>query len=277
MLIRGGKQRTPLPVDERVSVVGGALRDQAALQQLVNDCDVIVHCAASVRGACWQDFYQANVIGTRNLLSAINTSSSARHLVVISSLAAREPQLSWYAESKFLAEQSCRALSGPSCAILRPPAVYGPGDKEMLPLLRMLYRGYAVRVTPAEQRLSLIHVDDLITALVALSEQPTTGLYSLNDGEPNHYDWDKLCHIISEYSGNKVRALPLPPMLLKTIAQVNLRLARIRGEKPILSPGKAQELLWRDWTSDNQVLREATGWAPAVRLAEGLRGLKLGG
>lgn len=273
LLIRPGK-RSPLKPDERIKEVFGTLEQTESLSKLVSGCDSVVHCAASVRGANWQDFYQPNVAGTQNLLSAVRNSDT-RHLLLISSLAAREPQLSWYAESKHLAEIACRQLSDQTCSILRPPAIYGPGDKEMLPLLRMFYRGWALRVTPENQRLSLIHVHDLAAAVSRLVENPVHGTFEASDSEPGDYTWDKLYQTVSQLSGNKQRTLPLPSPVLKLLAAANLHLARLRGKKPILSPGKARELLWLDWTADVQELTEATGWVPEIQLAEGLEGLDL--
>ncbi len=237
-----------------------------------------MHCAASVRGAYWQHFYQPNVLGTQNLLAAVNDSNnptSIQQFLLISSLAAREPQLSWYAESKYLAEQACQQLSNQTCTILRPPAIYGPGDKEMLPLLKMFYRGWALRVTPEKQRLSLINVSDLATCITQLLENPIAGTFEPSDGEPGDYNWEKLYQIVSNYSGNATHTIPLPGWVLKLLARTNLQLARWRGNKPILSPGKARELLWMDWSANSQPLLELTDWQPAMRLAEGLKELPL--
>ncbi len=228
-----------------------------------------------MRGASWQDFHQPNVAGTAALLEAAER-NGIRQVLFISSLAAREPQLSWYAASKHQAEQLCRELPGHiRCAIIRPPAIYGPGDKEMLPLLRMLYRGWALRVTAPEQRLSLVHVNDLVAAVIALLDTPAAGTYELNDGEIDDYDWDKLCRIMLQFSGRKVKTLPLPGLILNFLARCNLQLARFSGNRPILTPGKARELRWPDWTANSQSLIDATGWKPQVTLIKGLESLNL--
>src|SRR3546814_14244242 len=60
--------------------------------------------------------------------------------VHVSSLAAREPELSAYGRSKAESEK-LMAESGLDWAIVRPPAVYGPGDRESLELFRMAARG----------------------------------------------------------------------------------------------------------------------------------------
>lgn len=227
-----------------------------------------------MRGGNWEHFYQPNVVGTQNLLDA-TVGESPQQFLFISSLAAREPQLSWYAHSKHLAEQACLKSNHINCTILRPPAVYGPGDKEMLPLLRMLYRGLALRITPSNQRLSLIHVNDLITAVHALISHQPTGIFAVNDGEPGDYDWGKLCHIVGQFADKRVITLPLPPFVLRLLARSNLLLAKWRHNKPMLSPGKVNELLWADWTTDSQPLIDATDWNPTTRLLEGLQELPL--
>ncbi len=274
LLIREGKH-SPVPIGKRIIEVPGALENQAALNELANDVEVLVHCAATVRGADWQDFYQPNVAGTKRLLQAVEN-SHIEQVILISSLAAREPQLSWYAKSKYQAEQVCRQLSNRiCCSIIRPPAIYGPGDKEMLPLLRMLYRGWALRITATDQRLSLVHISDLTSAVIALLNSPSAGVFEPDDGELDNYNWDKLCRIMQQYSGRTIRTLPLPELLLKRIAWLNLQIAKLTGHQPILTPGKARELRWSDWTTDSQALTDATDWTPQTRLIEGLRGLPL--
>ena len=85
-------------------------------------------------------------------------------MLLLSSLAASKPDVSDYANSKYLGEQLLTAATGLLWTVLRPPAVYGPGDKEMLPVLKMARRGLLAHAGPRDQRLSLIHVDDLVSA-----------------------------------------------------------------------------------------------------------------
>ena len=89
-------------------------------------------------------------------------------LLLLSSLAAREPELSWYAASKRGGEELLKTHTGLDWIVLRPPAVYGPGDKEMLPVFRAMSRGIAPVPGETTSRISLVHVNDLVMAVIAL-------------------------------------------------------------------------------------------------------------
>ena len=104
----------------------------------------MVHGAGAVRGNSQADFDRVNVTGTATLLDAIADLPSPPRILLLSSLAAREPQLSWYAHSKREGEQQLEKHPRLDWVILRPPAVYGPGDREMLPLFQAMSRGSAL-------------------------------------------------------------------------------------------------------------------------------------
>ncbi|ETD64402.1 hypothetical protein Q458_07420, partial [Escherichia coli ATCC BAA-2209] len=84
----------------------------------------------------------------------------------ISSLAARHPELSWYAKSKFVAEQRLAAMAGEiTLGVFRPTAVYGPGDKELKPLVDWMLRGLLPRTGAPDTQLSFLHVTDFAQAV----------------------------------------------------------------------------------------------------------------
>ena len=126
-----------------VSLVEGDLDDNAALQQLVSGAAAVIHAAGAVRGSSQQDFDHINVTGTAHLLAAITAQAEPPRLLLLSSLAAREPGLSWYAASKRAGEALLGSHPDLDWLVLRPPAVYGPGDREMLPVFEAMARGIA--------------------------------------------------------------------------------------------------------------------------------------
>src|SRR5204862_6713781 len=128
-------------------------------------------------------FEEGNVAGTLAVLAAA-TAGGTKRFVHVSSLAAREPRLSLYGASKAKAEALVEG-SGLDWAIVRPPAVYGPGDKETLELFKMAKRGLIL--LPPRGRVSLIHVDDLARLLLALADRsaPKRLLMEPDDGTPN--------------------------------------------------------------------------------------------
>jgi nucleoside-diphosphate-sugar epimerase len=126
-----------LPKDIETEWVTGDLEDIESLKKLVAGADAIVHCAGAVRGASQDDFNRINVDGVARMVQIAASQNPMPRFLLISSLAAREPQLSFYAASKRGGEKALASLSGDMFwGVLRPPAVYGPGDREMLPLFK---------------------------------------------------------------------------------------------------------------------------------------------
>ena len=129
--------RTPRVNDESTQWIPGDLDDPIALQSLVKGVSAVVHCAGLVRGSSLKEFTHTNVEGTSNLVRISVQQNPPPRFLLISSLAAREPNLSWYANSKYMAEQLVADSSGVMpWTVFRPTAVYGPGDKELSPLFR---------------------------------------------------------------------------------------------------------------------------------------------
>lgn len=235
-------------------------------------CDAVIHAAGVVRGSRQADFDRVNVAGTRALIAAVKSLDPPPRLLLVSSLAAREADLSWYARSKRQGEQLLEREADLDWLIIRPPAVYGPGDREMLPVFQAMARGIATVPGSPEARISLIHVDDLVTAIAACMDNENTRYQTLTacDGKDQGYNWHELAAIVGDSSGRQVRVWPVPGWLLDTIAGLNLRLARLTGRAPMLTPAKLRELRHPDWVVDNEAITALTGWRPRIGLAEGL-------
>lgn len=251
--------------------VVGDLADEDALAQLVTGVAAVVHCAARVRGLA-RDFEAANVEGTRRLVRTAARESPAARFVHISSLAAREPQLSAYATSK---RDSERALAEEAADLrwvaLRPPAIYGPEDRELLPLLRWVARGLAPVLAPREARFSLLFVEDLADCIADLLHAgPSEGSFEVHDGHAPGYSWRDVVQAVSRVSGRRALRVRVPAPLVRGLAALNLGAARLLGSAPMLTPGKVRELLHRDWVCDDTPLQKALSWRPRVSLFEGL-------
>ena len=119
--------------------IAGDLSSRDALEQLVRDVDAIIHVAGTISAPTAAGFEKGNVAGTLAMLAAA-TAGGVHRFVHVSSLAAREPRLSVYGASKAKAEELVMS-SGLDWTIVRPPAVYGPGDRETLELFRMAKLG----------------------------------------------------------------------------------------------------------------------------------------
>lgn len=262
------------PDNETTQWIKGDLDDLVALQALVKDASAVVHCAGQVRGDSLGNFVHTNVEGTRNLVNASIRQDSPPRFLLISSLAARQPELSWYATSKRMAEQAVidRASVLP-CAIFRPTAVYGPGDKEMSPLFRVTRHGILPMVGEPAMRFGLLHVSDLVAAVLCWlsTSVPVQGVYELDDGTPGGYNGESVAAIAQDVWKRPVHCLFLPSPVVSLIASINLWSARLLGYLPMLTPGKVRELRHINWVCDiTPLTRALPDWQPSVRLRDGL-------
>ncbi len=252
-------------------IFAGDLDDADALAELVRDADCVIHVAAAIAGNSADDFERANIAGTRRLTEASAIHAPDAHLIHLSSLAAHRPELSWYAGSKRAAEEIV-ASSLARHSVLRPPAVYGPGDPALAALWRMLARGWLIRPGPAEARFSILHVDDLVEAICRLVEHGPTGrTMPLAGPQPEDgWSWTEIARVAREQSGRRVRTFGIPAPALRAGAASSLLFARLASRRAMLSPGKARELLQRDWVCDNLAIEQCLGWAPMTRLERAL-------
>lgn len=233
---------TPLPslAGIEAEIVWGDLSDGASLEALVAGADAVVHAAGLIKARRPADFDAINRDGTARL-SALAPDAP---FLLLSSLVAREPQLSPYAASKRAAEEVVARRAGPWLA-LRAPAVYGPGDRETLAYFKMARYGFALQPDLPSARLSLIHVEDLAEAMaVALDRPGTSGVYEVDDGHPGGYSHADMAAAAAEALGRRVRTLRVGQGAMGAIATLNT----LRPGPQILSPAKVRELFHSDWT-----------------------------
>ena len=260
--------------------IQGDLEDVDSLEQLVRGADQIVHCAGAVRGATRKHFNRINVDGVARLAQVAIKQQPPPRFLLMSSLAAREPQLSAYASSKQQGEQVLMEASGKmDRAVFRPSAVYGPGEREMMPVLRWMAKGVAPLPGSGNGRFAMLYAEDLAEAVIQWLDRGRDQRLTceLHDGHPAGYSWQDIIQTIARLRGAPVARLKVPMALMRLFAIINLAAARTIGYAPMLTPGKIREISHPDWTADNAALCKSTGWSPKIDLAEGLRRtLKLG-
>lgn len=258
---------------QKIEIVRGDLSQAGQLSELCRGADTLVHCAGLIAARSAAEFFAVNRDGTARLVD-IAAKAGIRRVVLLSSLAAREPSLSAYAASKRAGEDALASLaSHMSWAILRPPAVYGPGDRATLPLVQQLSRNTAFIPGRPDARISLIHVRDLAMAVAhaAADDQLNGVVCELHDGTSGGYGWRDLRAAASqgEGTGERSRCLFLPRPLLKAAAGVMELAAPVFGRTPMLTSGKVAELYHRDWVCRHDLLDDMSDWRPRIRFAQG--------
>lgn len=272
--IRALTRNEPKTFVKNLTWIVGDLDKPDSLSELVYGAESVVHCAGQVRGRNEAIFTHCNVTGSLQLLQAAKQSGHIKRFLFMSSLAARHPDLSWYAHSKYVAEQQLAAHAADiSLGIFRPTAVYGPGDKELKPLFTWLLHGLLPRMGAATARLSFIHVSDLAQAVgqwLIAEPQPTIP-YELCDDVTDGYSWQRLQEIGGEVRNGTVRLIPIPLPVLKFLADISLLSSRLSGKEPMLTRSKIHELIHPDWSASHLCLSRHIHWHPRVNLIDALR------
>ncbi len=273
------------------TAIPGDLENTRALEQGCEGVDVVFHVAAIVSARSDRHFHQINVDATARVLRAAQRGGSENvRFVYVSSLAAGGPvekgtllsdpgaqnPVTAYGRSKLEGEKMVRR-SEIDWTILRPPAVYGPRDTEMFKLFKLVKTGFAPLFGDGFQQLSLIHVDDLATALIAAagseckqktyypahrevitSRELAIEVFRAVRGEP-------------EGSSTTPRVFPLPGPLTRAILWTTGTFTRAIGKTTLLTLDKANEFLAPAWTVDPGELENDTGWHAEVNVAAGTR------
>lgn len=284
------------------------LRNGQGLEQALAGQDLVIHMAALLFGLCWQDFLRANawaafaLAGALTRLKARGEAAPGR-FVLVSSLAAAGPSavspgvteatppapVSAYGWSKLLSEQILGRAWGDRLVTLRPPIIYGSGDKGLLPVFKGVQKGWAV--SPGAFRdfpVSAVHARDMAQAVLCCCRDEARGVYHVNDGA--EYSMEQFCRVMgaalgrganpAEGRGVRVIRMPLPLMAVTAAASTALGLARhvllsrFRGEEPGRAPAwnldKYREARQQGWLCDASRIRRELGYAPAVSLEQGM-------
>jgi len=249
---------------EHITWVRGDLEDQAALASLAEGAEAVIHVAGVVNAPDRAGFARGNIDGTRNMLAAAE-GAGVRRFVHVSSLAAREPEMSAYgwskAEGDRLVEDSLLETS-----IVRPPAIYGPGDLEMLELFKLAKKGLAL--LPPGGRISVIEVGDLGRLLLALAVSDFPGAaFDVDDGVAGGWSHKAFAQAIGTAVGKRVAAFALPRPLLMAGAHLD-RLVRGNGAK--LTPDRVAYFCHQDWVIDPAKRPPANLWTPQIETEAGL-------
>ncbi|HEX8055822.1 MAG TPA: NAD(P)-dependent oxidoreductase, partial [Novosphingobium sp.] len=235
--------RKAQPRRDGVEWIAGDLADRAALAELVTGVEAVIHVAGLTSARHASEFEAPNVAGTLAVIEAA-LAAGVQRLVFVSSLSAREPGLSAYGASKARAERLVKA-SGLDWTIVRPPAVYGPHDKDMFELFRSAKWG--VIPTPKDGRASLIHAEDLARLLLALipgGEGVSHHSFEPDDGKRGGWSHYELARMIGWAVGRRPKVIGLSKRTMEWAAKAD---GMLRGAKAKLTLDRVGYMTHPDW------------------------------
>ncbi|MDP8994473.1 MAG: NAD-dependent epimerase/dehydratase family protein [Pseudomonadota bacterium] len=260
-LTRGWK-----PPEEGIDWVDGALDRIDSLVKLCTGADAAVHIAGLISARSRAEFDKVNASGTAALIDAARE-AGLRRFVHLSSLAAREPQLSDYGWSKARSERLI-AASGLDWTVIRPPAVYGPGDRETFELFKMAKRGFVA--LPPRGRFSVIHVEDLCRLILAVLEEPETisEVYEPDDGREGGWEHRHFARTLGRLFGRRAATLSMPRPVLRAASGLDRLLRRGRAK---LTSDRVKYFCHPDWVVTPARRPPPALWTPQVRTPSGLK------
>ncbi len=264
----------------------GDVTQPDTLPEMVSGVDYIVHNAGITKAKSRQTFFDINEDGTASLFKAIaQYNASVKKVIYISSLAAAGPSkkgvpliedcaphpITTYGRSKLAGEQVALAFSGRIPVVsIRPPGVYGPGDKEIFSFFEAIHKGIRPLLGDLNRRLNLVHVDDLAHGVfLAVTKDTRSGaIYFI--AEKESYSMAQLVSLLQEACGRKGFPLRLPAPLFRAVAAISELTFKVVRATPMLTREKAAELLdW--WEISTEKARRELGFESRIPFAQGAR------
>jgi nucleoside-diphosphate-sugar epimerase len=266
-----------------VEIVPGDLTDTSALARACANRDVVYHVGGTIAARNEAEFLAVNEAGTARLVAAAET-AGIRRFVLVSSLSVGGPTradrplvgtetpnpVTAYGRSKLAGERVVRG-SKLSWTIVRPPAVYGPADREMLRVFRAVALGIAPVFGNGSQQLSLVFGPDLAAALIAAASSPRTEGDIFYAAHPEVVTSRQLGSILGRATGRRPVTIPVPALMGRLFLTMTEGAARLADRATVLTRDKGNELFQPAWTCDPSRLMDLTGWRAEHDLASGAK------
>lgn len=269
MLVRSEPMH-PLTPDLDAEIILGDLSDQAALERLCTGADAIIHAAGLIKAKNKDAFFAVNAQGSANVAMASAKVSPCARIVVVSSMAAREPSLSDYAASKRAGEDAVIENAAGPVTILRPSAIYGLWDKETFPLFQMASKGLVFGPSADNARICLVNVVDVSEAVVAFAGYgESKALFEVTDDRIDGYTWAEMVAAAGKAFKTRPRLIKIPAPVFRSGALCAQIASRAAGKIPILTQGKVREIFHDDWSSSPEMQPPSPIWRPRVNIVDG--------
>ena len=270
-----------------VEFVTGDLFTEAALAPVLPKISQVIHLAGVTKARTEKEYFRANGEATRHLLEWCNRhTKKLQRFVYISSLAAAGPSadghlvredetprpVSIYGRSKLAGEAACHEFSHEfPITIIRPPAVYGPREKDIYQYFKQVKMGVRLRLGWHERKASFIHVHDLANGILLASEHPKAVGETYFMTNPRPYDWNELGEAVAAAMQKNPLSITVPEFIAPVLAAFSELGAKITGKPALLNFDKVNELRQYYWVCSGEKARQQLGFVPAISIQEGLQ------
>jgi len=285
ILLRGSSnkdliQRHIPAVESRI----GSITEPASLGPALEGITHVIHCAGCTKAVHLSDYRKINHQGTVNLVEAVNAGQgSVQRFIHISSLAATGPAtreqpasedsspnpVSEYGRSKLAGETEVRNHCRAAYTIVRPPAVYGPGDTAFLPMFKAV-KNHVLPRPSNRQALSLVFARDLAQAITTCLDHPVAAGKTYFVSSREVVTGLGLAELIAQRMRVWTLPIPLPPLLLWPICLLQELFSKLTGRPTLLNLQKFAELRAPGWVCDPSRLEHELGIRCETTLSAGL-------
>ena len=284
-LVRRTSNTKHLKTLARVELAEGTVEDARSVDEAARGIDAIIHCAGLVKARDEDELSRVNVEGSRNVLNAAKK-HGAKRFVHVSSLEASGPSrdgkpvardqerpVTAYGRSKLASEKAVLASKDDvHVVVLRPGAIYGPRDAEILDAFKSVKRGLMPTIAGGHALGSFVWGPDCAAACLRAIEAdvPSGSTYFVDDGGPAVSQREFLEMIEDALGRRALVRMSLPKGLLKTVALGVEAYGKASGKAVMLTREKADMLL-QHFVCESSATQKDLGWKPEVPLREGVR------
>lgn len=268
-----------------VEYVYGDIAERTSVKDAVKGVDLVFHCAGLTKARTREEYFKANAVGTGNLLQACTEENpQLQRFVYVSSQAAVGPgdderpldetapcqPITHYGESKLEGERIVlKHVPKLRITVIRPPAVYGPRDSDMLGFFKVARHGFRISIGRGQSLVSLVYVKDLVDGIILAADASKSSGQTYFIADDKVYSWKEAFNIIAKVLNKRTIPLRIPKGLVSFLAFASESFWKLLGKTAVLNTEKAKEITQRYWGLDVSKAKAELGFSPRYDLEKG--------
>ena len=265
--------------------VYGDIAQKDSLKEAIRNVDFIFHSAGLTKAKTREDYFKANAEGTKNLIeTCMAENPKLKRFIYIGSQAAVGPGIdmrptdetascrpvTYYGESKLEGEKiALNYVDRLPITIIRPPAVYGPRDTDMLGFFKVVNSGFRICFGWGESYITLVYVKDLVDGIILAAENPKAVGQTYFIADDRVYSWKEAFKIIAEALNKRTVPVRIPKSLVFFLSFLAEKFCLLLGKTPALNTQKTKEITQRYWGLDISKAKTELGFIPKFPLDKG--------
>jgi 2-alkyl-3-oxoalkanoate reductase len=287
-LVRRSSDTKFLRTLSNVELFEGAVDDRPSLQRAVLGVQAVVHSAGLVKARSLNEFMAVNAGGTDNLLTAcLPLGAALKRFVHVSSITVGGPSdtagnpvsvdaaprpVTNYGRSKLEAEAIVLAKKNQlKVTIIRPPAIYGPRDREIFAFFKSIKLGVLPLLGSPDSKLSMVYGPDCARACIRAidADVPSGSIFAVDDGAV-HTMAELIREAEAAMGKRAFLRIPLPRRVVEGAAALSEGYGKLTNRAMMLTRDKCNEL-FDQWVCDGASAQTALGFTPSMSFSEGVK------